>query len=59
MESTLELACPYCFQPTELFVEPEMHGSFVQDCDVCCHPLQIRVERDEHGEPLVDVTRAQ
>lgn len=60
MSDTVEVHCPYCYEPLELYVDPETRGSFVQDCDVCCRPWQVWVERDpDTGEPLVSVGRAQ
>ena len=39
------VTCPYCGEEVEIFVEPDVHGSFVQDCEVCCNPWLVRVER--------------
>jgi len=44
------VTCPYCGEEVEIFVEPDVHGSFVQDCEVCCNPWLVRVERGEGGE---------
>jgi len=27
----------------EIFVEPDVAGTFVQDCEVCCRPWTVRV----------------
>jgi hypothetical protein len=44
------VTCPYCGEEVEIFVEPDVHGSFVQDCEVCCNPWLVRVERgDDHS----------
>ena len=48
--------CPYCGEQVELFVEPDVHGSFVQDCEVCCNPWTVRVTVDD-GERDVTVER--
>jgi hypothetical protein len=53
------VTCPYCFEPVELYVDPETEGTFVQDCDVCCRPWSVSVSRDDDGELTVDVGRAQ
>jgi hypothetical protein len=50
------VTCPYCGEEVEIFLEADVHGTFVQDCEVCCNPWQVRVvqsgmERD------VEVTR--
>jgi Cysteine-rich CPXCG len=43
----------------EIFVEPDVHGSFVQDCEVCCNPWLVRVEAgDAEDERQVSVGRA-
>ena len=56
-EETFDVTCPYCGSEVELFVESDVHGSFVQDCEVCCNPWTVRVweEDDERG---VSVDRA-
>ena len=57
MEETFLVTCPYCGEDVEIYVEPELRGSFVQDCEVCCNPWRVRVWREE-GERQVDVARA-
>jgi hypothetical protein len=37
--------CPFCGEEVELFVEEDVRGSFVQDCEVCCNPWLVRVTR--------------
>ena len=49
--------CPYCGEAVEIYVELEMRGSFVQDCEVCCNPWRIRV-KGKGDDRSVDVTRA-
>jgi hypothetical protein len=57
--SNFLVTCPYCGEEIEIFVEPDVHGSFVQDCEVCCNPWLVRVEgSDEDGEREVSVGRA-
>jgi hypothetical protein len=54
------VACPYCFELVELYVDPQTAGTFVQDCDVCCRPWSVTVTRDDDtGELMIDVSRAQ
>ena len=53
------VTCPYCAEDLELHVDPDVSGSYVQDCEVCCNPWQITVERDEDGALSVVVDRAQ
>ena len=57
MEDTFLVTCPYCGENVEIYVEPEMRGSFVQDCEVCCNPWRVRVWRED-GERQVEVARA-
>jgi hypothetical protein len=54
------VTCPYCGEEVEIFVEPDVHGSFVQDCEVCCNPWLVQVEasEDEDGAREVSVRRA-
>jgi cysteine-rich CPXCG protein len=51
------LTCPYCGEEVEIYLEPDVQGSFVQDCEVCCNPWRVRV-RETGGERSVDVSRA-
>jgi len=37
------VTCPYCGEELEIVVEPDVKGSFVQDCEVCCNPWRVRV----------------
>jgi len=46
MDETTQVTCPYCGEVVDLYVEPEVHGTFVQDCEVCCNPWLVRVEFD-------------
>ena len=57
MDDTHEVTCPYCGEATEIYVEPDVRGSYVQDCEVCCNPWTIRVTRD-NDEVYVEVGRA-
>ena len=51
------VTCPYCGEQVEIYVEPDVRGSFVQDCEVCCNPWRVRVTgRGERRS--VDVVRA-
>ena len=51
------VTCPYCGESVEIYVEPDVKGSFVQDCEVCCNPWRVRVTgRGENRD--VHVTRA-
>ena len=58
--STVLSHAPTAARKSNIFVEPDVHGSFVQDCEVCCNPWLVRVEagEDEDGERVVSVGRA-
>lgn len=51
------VTCPYCGEHIEIYVESDVIGTYVQDCEVCCNPWRVRVSRDA-GERHVDVARA-
>lgn len=57
MEDQFVVQCPYCGEFVEIYLELDVRGSFVQDCEVCCNPWRIRVTRED-GERRVDVARA-
>ena len=57
MDDEFEVTCPYCGEVLTIYVEPDVRGSLVQDCEVCCNPWLVRVTRQD-GERWVDVTRA-
>ena len=50
------VTCPYCGEESTIYLEPDVSGTLVQDCEVCCKPWQVRVMRDEQYR-YVDVTR--
>jgi hypothetical protein len=56
MDDTFSVTCPYCGEPAEIYVDPYVHGTFVQDCEVCCNPWRVTVTYDE-DERSVDVAR--
>ena len=51
------VTCPYCGEETEIYLEPDVRGTFVQDCEVCCNPWRVIVHEDA-GDRSVSVTRA-
>jgi hypothetical protein len=53
------VTCPYCGEEGEIYVEPDVRGQFVQDCEVCCNPWLVRVmcDADGWGERWIDVVR--
>ena len=57
MDEQFEVECPYCGETVELYIEADVTGSFIQDCEVCCNPWRVRVH-DEDGERWLSVGRA-
>ena len=56
-DDTFEVTCPYCGEDVTIHVEPDVRGTFVQDCEVCCNPWQVRVSG--HGDDRsIEVSRA-
>jgi cysteine-rich CPXCG protein len=51
------VTCPYCGEEVEIFLEPDVSGSFVQDCEVCCNPWTVRVSGSGEDRWL-DIGRA-
>lgn len=42
-DDTQLVTCPYCGEEIEIYVELDVRGSYVQDCEVCCNPWTVRV----------------
>ena len=57
MDDQFQVTCPYCGEEVEIYLEPDVSGTFVQDCEVCCNPWRVHVTGDGDGRS-VDVTRA-
>ena len=57
MDDQFVVTCPYCGEETEIYVEPDVRGTLVQDCEVCCNPWRIRVV-GYGDERYVEVQRA-
>ncbi|MGE3275777.1 MAG: CPXCG motif-containing cysteine-rich protein [Vicinamibacterales bacterium] len=49
--------CPYCGEEVEIYLEPDVRGTLVQDCEVCCNPWLVRIVQDEDTR-YVEVGRA-
>ena len=56
-DAQFSVTCPYCGEDVEIYVEPDVRGQFVQDCEVCCNPWLVRVVSGADGR-FVDVKRA-
>ena len=52
-----DVTCPYCGEPAVIYLEEDVRGTLVQDCEVCCNPWNVMVWWEE-GERSVAVTRA-
>jgi hypothetical protein len=57
MDEHFNVTCPYCGEDVEIYVEPDVRGTFVQDREVCCNPWRVRVSRDG-SERSVEIARA-
>jgi hypothetical protein len=57
VESEFTVTCPYCGEAVEIFLEADVRGTLVQDCEVCCNPWQLRVT-GRGDERSVEVSRA-
>jgi hypothetical protein len=57
MDDEFFVTCPYCGEEVEIYVEPDVTGTLVQDCEVCCNPWRIRV-CESADERWVEVARA-
>jgi hypothetical protein len=51
-----QIACPFCGEQVEIYVEPDVIGTLVMDCEVCCQPWNVHVTRDSDYR-YVDVMR--
>jgi hypothetical protein len=59
MDSLFVVTCPYCGEDVEIYLEPEVRGLLIQDCEVCCNPWQLSVSpAGEDGERYVQISRA-
>jgi len=51
------VACPYCGESFDAFIDPSETGtSYIQDCTVCCRPIRFHLAEIGHGELSVEVT---
>ena len=57
MDDQFAVTYPDCGEEIEIYVEPDVRGTFVQDCEVCCNPWRVRVVRAD-GQRYVEVARA-
>ncbi len=57
MDDQFTVTCPYCGEECEIYIEPDVTGMLVQDCEVCCNPWRIHVSR-EGDDRYIEVGRA-
>ena len=57
MRCEFTIVCPYCGEQVEIYLEPDVRGTLIQDCEVCCQPWRVRVS-GTGDEREVDVTRS-
>ena len=57
MQERFVVTCPYCGQDVEIYLEADIGGTFIQDCEVCCNPWSVRVENVD-GARDITVVRA-
>jgi len=56
MSEEFHVTCPYCGEEVEIYLEPDVHGTLIQDCEVCCNPWRVRIVGSGE-ERYVEVTR--
>ncbi len=59
VQDTLQILCPHCGQPNEIYVDYSGGQSqdYVEDCQVCCRSWEVRVILNE-DEPAVTILRS-
>ena len=57
MDEHFLVTCPYCGEQVEIYLEEDVKGTFVQDCEVCCNPWRVRVT-GRGARRSVDIQRA-
>jgi hypothetical protein len=51
------ITCPFCGEQVQIYIEADVTGAFIQDCEVCCNPWRVHVSgRDD--DRAVRVARA-
>ena len=56
-DTEFHVVCPYCGEEGEIYVEPDIHGTLVQDCEVCCNPWRVSVS-GSGDDRWVEIARA-
>lgn len=55
-DELFDVTCPYCGEAVQIYIEPDVRGRFVQDCEICCNPWLVHVS-GRRGGRVVNVTR--
>ena len=56
MTEEFTVTCPHCGEVVEIYLEPDVHGTLIQDCEVCCRPWRVAVTYDASGHASVSVS---
>ena len=57
MNEAFPVTCPYCGEEVDVYLEEDLHGVLIQDCEVCCNPWQLRLVWED-GERRIEIARA-
>ncbi len=55
-EETFPVTCPYCGEAVVVYLEADLEGEMVVDCEICCRPWRVVARRNREGERDVTVT---
>ncbi len=50
VQDTIEIFCPHCGEPNEIFIDYSggISQQYEEDCQVCCRPWEVRVDLIEN-----------
>lgn len=58
MEEPVDVNCPFCGEPTTVFVDISAGNQrYIEDCQVCCKPINMSIRISRDGEPSVSTDR--
>jgi hypothetical protein len=56
LETTAEVACPYCGETITLLLDLSVEEqSYIEDCSVCCQPMNVSYRVDDGELAAVSV----
>jgi transposase-like protein len=60
MEDVVEIYCPYCGQPNEIYIDYSAgpRQTYYEDCQICCRPWQVDI-RIQNNFPEVHVKQSE